>query len=83
MRSLALNGTAVDRNTLPLPFGGGNPTVILCNGTAGDLTVQESDTVGGSYSTVAVVPDTGSIEAQFTKQWVKVSTAAEVWALSN
>jgi len=83
MYSLALTGTAVDRNTLPLPFGGGNPSVVLMNATAGDLTVQECDTVGGSYTTVAVVPDTGSIDAKFTKQFVKVSTAAEVWAIQN
>lgn len=56
---------------------------ILVNFTAGALVVQGSDTSGGTYTTVATVPATGMIKALNLPRWLKVSTAATVYALSS
>lgn len=82
MRAMAISNTATDFAALNVPFLPGY-TLVFANPTAGPLVVQEADTSGGSYTTVATVPADGFIEGTVTKQFVKVSTAATVYVLGN
>ena len=93
MRALLLTNTAYDLIAgsaaagategmgSPAPFQP-NYTVVILNVTGGSLVVQECDTVAGSYTTLAtVVP--GATEVTLNKQFIKVSTAANVFLLGN
>lgn len=82
MRLLTLTNTATDLSAQKVPFLS-DYTVVLSNPSAGSLTVQEADTSGGSYTTLAVVPAGGYAQVNLNKQFVKVSTAATVYGLGN
>lgn len=94
MRVLVLSNTAYDLINGPTPAAGqtaglGSPapfqpnyTVVVGNISGGTLTLQECDTVDGSYTTLASVLS-GFQEVTFSKQFVKVSTAANLYALGN
>lgn len=94
MRSLTLNNTAYDLVNGPTPSAGqtgglGSPapfqpnyTVVIGNVSGGSLVLQECDTVAGSYTTLATC-GAGFTEVTFSKQFVKVSTSANLFALGN
>jgi hypothetical protein len=82
MRVLKLSDTAVDLAAQNAPFNQG-ATVVLINLTAGSLTVQDSDASGSGYGTLATVASNEIKEVTFDKQYVKVSTAADVYAVGN
>jgi thiamine phosphate synthase YjbQ (UPF0047 family) len=82
MRAFTITNTPVDLMVKDLPFAPGN-TVVFQNFTAGALTVQEADTSGGSYTTLQVVPAGSSVEKVLNKQFIQVSTAANVQVLQN
>ena len=93
MRSLTLNNTAYDLIAgsaaagategmgSPAPFQP-NYTVVVFNFSGGSLVLQECDTVAGSYTTLATV-GVGCQEVTFNKQFVKVSTVANLFAVGN
>ncbi len=82
MRTLAITNTAVDLLAQVAPFQP-NYTVVLVNLTAGQLTVQESDASGSGFGTLTTIESNEFKEVTFSKQYVKVSTAATVYALGN
>jgi hypothetical protein len=82
MRVLALSNTATDLAAQNAPFLP-NYTMVFANPTAGELIVQESDDGSTGWTTVATVPADGFIEGTPVKQYVRVSTAAIVYALGN
>lgn len=82
MRAIALTNTATDLAAQNAPFLP-NYTMVFANPTAGALVVEEGDTASGTWSTVVSVPADGFIEGTPLKQFVRVSTAATVYALGN
>jgi hypothetical protein len=82
MKVLAIADTAIDLNAQEAPFQP-NYTVAIANLTAGSLTVQESDASGSGFGTLATIGAGVIAEVKFSKQYVKVSTAATVYALGN
>lgn len=81
MRVLKLNNTAVDLSLQNSPFNQG-ATVLMINLTAGSLTVQDSAD-NSTYGTLATVASNEIKEVTFDKQYVKVSTSADVYCLGN
>lgn len=65
-----------------LPFKS-NYGVVVYNGTAGSLVLQECDTAGGSYTTLATVGAKSFANVKLNKQFIKVSTAATLYLLGN
>lgn len=65
-----------------IPFKA-NYSVVVYNGTAGSLVLQECDTAGGSYSTLATVGAKSYANVKLNKQFIKVSTAATLYVLGN
>lgn len=65
-----------------LPFKA-NASVVVYNGTAGSLVLQECDTAGGSYTTLATVGAKSFANVKFNKQFIKVSTSATLYVLAN
>lgn len=82
MRVLAITNTAVDLAAQNVPFLS-DYTVVICNQTAGSLVLQESDVEGSGYTTLATIAAGEFQEVTFDKQYVKVSTAATLYALGN
>jgi hypothetical protein len=82
MRVLALTNTAVDLNAQVAPFQPNN-TVVICNQTAGQLVLQDSDASGSGFGTLATLAAGEFQEVTFDKQYAKVSTVATLYALGN
>jgi len=81
MRSLLVTNTAIDLAAQVEPFIPNNSVVVL-NVTAGNLVLQESDASGSGFTTLATcVP--GANNVTLNKQYVKVSTAANLFLLGN
>lgn len=81
MRSLRITDTAVDLNAQVAPFLPNN-TVQVFNLTGGNLVLQESDEAGSGFTTLATcVP--GFNNVTLNKQYVKVSTAANLDLVGN
>jgi hypothetical protein len=81
MRVLNLSNTATDLAAQNAPFNQG-ATVVMVNLTGGSLTVQDSAD-DSTYGTLATVASNEIKEVTFSKQYVKVSTAATVTCLGN
>ena len=83
MRYKLLNNAAVDLQAQNAPFNPG-ATFVALNLTAGSLTVQEADTANfASPSTVATIGTNEAAEITPTKQYLRVSTAANILLLGN
>lgn len=83
MRAIAITNAAKDLAAEKAPFLA-NYTFVFFNGTGGALTVQEDDAAAFSAPTTVVsVPAGGFIEATPKKRYIRVSTAATVYALGN
>lgn len=82
MRVLEITDTAVDLLEQVAPFQP-NYSVVIHNDTAGQLVLQESDVEGSGYTTLATIPANEYANVTFNEQYVKVSTAASLWALGN
>ena len=83
MRYKLLNNTAVDLQAENAPFNPG-ATFVALNLTAGSLTVQESDTQAFSVAvTVATIGTNEAAEITPTKQYLRVSTSANILLLGN
>ena len=83
MRYLKLNNTAVDLQAQNVPFNPGS-TFLALNLTAGSLTVQESDTEAFSVAvTVATIATNEAAEITPTKQYLRVSTSANILLIGN
>jgi hypothetical protein len=81
MRVLPITGTAVNLAAQKVPFLA-NYTVAIFNTTAGSLTLQHSAD-NSTWATLKVL-GTGEIaEVTFDRQYVKVSTAATLYAVGN
>jgi hypothetical protein len=63
------------------PFKAGN-TVLVYNGTAGSLVLQDSDD-NTTFGTLATVPAVSYANVQLRKQYIKVSTSATLYLLGN
>lgn len=81
MRSLPIGNTAVDLEAQVIPFVPNNSIVVL-NLSGGNLTLQESNTGVGDWTTLATLA-AGANNVTFQKQYVRLSTSATVWALGN
>lgn len=81
MRVLKLNNTAVDLAAQNSPFNQG-ATVVMVNLTGGSLTVQDSAD-DSTYGTLTTIASNEVKEVTFDKQYVKVSTSADVYCLGN
>jgi hypothetical protein len=88
MRSKLVTNVALDTMAAGQPYFPGSQLLVL-NFTAGALVLQESDTAGGSYTTVVnqptgpVVGAVGVSEFIVQKQFLKVSTAANLFLVGN
>lgn len=83
MRTYTLNNTALDLQAQNVPFNPG-ATIVALNLAAGSLTVQESDDAAfTSPSTVATIASNTAAEITPTKQYIRVSTSANVTLLGN
>lgn len=82
MRVLNVDDTAVDLNAQNVPFLPNN-TVVALNLTAGQLVLQESDSEGSGYTTLATLESNEPQEVTLSKQYIKVSTAATISLLGN
>jgi hypothetical protein len=81
MRALTVSNTAVDLGAQTHPFVPGN-TVAVLNDTAGSLVLQSSDD-NSTYATLATVPAHTAQNVTLDKQYIKVSTAANLMLLGN
>lgn len=63
------------------PFKAGN-TVLVYNGTAGSLVLQDSAD-NSTFATLATVPAGGYANVQLRNQYIRVSTAATLYLLGN
>jgi hypothetical protein len=89
MRTLPISNTAVDLAVQRVPFLSGF-TFVAVNFSGGALIVQESDTGIGDWTAVESSNDTagtvraaGADEIVVRKQFVRVSTAANITLLGN
>jgi len=83
MRAYTLTNTALDLQAQNVPFNPG-ATFIALNLTAGTLTIQESDTAAFTTPvTVTTVATNIATEITPTKQYLRVSTSANVTLLGN
>ena len=80
MKSLTVSNTAVDLAAQKHPFVANN-TVQVFNFSGGNLTLQESAD-NSSYATLATC-GAGVTEVKLNKQYIKVSTAANLFLLGN
>jgi hypothetical protein len=80
MRSITFSNTATDLATQKVPFLANN-TVLILNFTGGTLTLQDSAD-NSTYGTLASCP-AGVTVVTLNKQYVKVSTAANLFAVGN
>jgi hypothetical protein len=83
MRVQTFTNTATDLAATAgvLPFAADN-TVYVFNFTAGSLVLQDCDSVGGSYGTLATC-GVGITQVTLRKQFVKVSTTANLFAVGD
>lgn len=81
MNLLTLSNTATELTETPFAVG---MNAVFVNFTAGSLIVQGSDDNGDTdaYATFVTVPAGGMIEAGDLPRWLKVSTAATVYAIA-
>lgn len=83
MRAYTLTNTALDLQAADSPFNPG-ATFVALNLTAGNLTVQESDDAAFTTPvTVATIATNIATEITPTKQYLRVSTAANITLLGN
>jgi hypothetical protein len=83
MRFKLLNNTAVDLQAQDVPFNPG-ATFVALNLTAGNLTVQEADAAAFSTPyTVATIASNEAAEITPTRQYLRVSTSANILLLGN
>ena len=83
MRAYTLTNTALDLQDATVPFNPGS-TIVALNLSAGSLVVQESDTQAFSVPvTVATVLTNIAQEIRPTRQYLRVSTSANVTLLGN
>ena len=83
MRTYTLNNTALDLQAQNAPFNPGS-TFVALNLSAGSLTIQEDDVAAfSSPSTVATLGTNTSAEITPTKQYLRVSTSANITLLGN
>lgn len=82
MKVLKLGNSAVDLAAENIPFNAGN-TLILVNLTGGQLVLQSSDVTGSGYGTLATIPAYELQAVTLDKQFIKVSTAAELFLIGN
>lgn len=82
MRVLKITNTEINLASQKAPFLPNN-TVVVTNFTGGSLVLQETDTSGSGYTTLATVPTLESMEVKLNKQYIRVSTAANLFAYGN
>jgi hypothetical protein len=83
MRAYTLTNTALDLQAQNAPFNPG-ATIVALNLTGGNLTIQESDTQAFSTPvTVATIATNIATEITPTKQYLRVSTSANITLLGN
>lgn len=83
MRTLILSNTAVDLQAQASPFNPG-ATMVALNLSAGSLVIQGSDDAAFTTPvTVATVLTNTAQEITPTKQYLRVSTSANVQILGN
>lgn len=83
MKAYTLTNAAFDLQAADNPFNPGSSFVAL-NLTAGNLTVQEADdSAFTSPSTVATIATNIATTITPTKQYLRVSTAANITLLGN
>jgi hypothetical protein len=89
MRTLPISNTAVNLAAQKVPFLSGY-TFVAVNFTGGALIVQEADTASGTWSAVessnsvaGTVRAGGADEITVRKQFVRVSTTANITLLGN
>lgn len=77
---LVLSNTATQLDETPFAVG---HSAVFVNFTAGSLVVEGSDDngVADAYTTFVTVPAGGMIEGTNLPRWLKVSTAATVYAI--
>jgi hypothetical protein len=78
---IPLSNTGVETGDTPFFHGG---DAVFVNFTAGSLIVQGSDDNGvdDAWATYVTVPATGMIRGTDMPKWIRVSTAATVYALA-
>lgn len=83
MRAYTLTNAAFDLQGATVPFNPG-ATLVALNLTAGNLTIQEADdSAFTSPSTVATIATNIATEITPTKQFLRVSTSANITLLGN
>lgn len=76
-----VSSKAIASAALATPFKAGY-TMVVYNGTAGSLVLQDSDDIS-TWGTLATVPANGYVNVQLRKQYIRVSTVATLYLLSN
>lgn len=84
MRAMTLNNTAVDLQAQAVPFNPG-ATMVALNLSAGTLVVQQADDSAftENVETVASIATNIATEITPTRQYLRVSTSANVTLLGN
>lgn len=60
-----------------------NYTVVALNATATEELLQSSDTVGGTYATIATVPAGTAMEVTLNKPFLQLASAGFLILLAN
>lgn len=81
MRTLNITEVAQELSGL-VPFIE-NYTVVALNATATDEILQTSDTLGGTYATIATVVAGKSVEVVLNKPFIKLASAGSLVLLGN
>lgn len=83
MRAYTLTNTALDLQAQNVPFNPG-ATMVALNLSAGSLTIQEADDSAFTTPvTVATIATNIATEITPTKQYLRVSTSANITLLGN
>lgn len=83
MRAYTLTNTALDLQARNVPFNPG-ATMVALNLSAGSLTIQEADDSAFTTPvTVATIATNIATEITPTKQYLRVSTSANITLLGN
>ena len=82
MKTLVVTDTASADLSGEMPIGP-NHTVVALNATATQEVLQSSDTVGGTYATIATVPAGQAVEVTIDKPFLKLVDAGSLVMLAN
>ncbi len=81
MQVKAITSTIIDTNLLDVPFLP-SYTIGVLNGTAGAISLQDSDTDSG-FAELAQLPATSITQVTLRKRYLKIAGAGTVYAFGT